>query len=87
MKSCPFPPVFLYVCLLLTAAWLLIMPAAVIAATGTANCGGGQVVTCEAYRCDCTDNVGCTGYDSNGNIVSSQTRQCSSDYQMEENGR
>jgi hypothetical protein len=68
----------LYVCLLVTVVWLLSLPPATIAAQGTANCPGGQRVSCNAYRCDCTDNIGCTGYDSNGNEVSSQTKSCES---------
>jgi hypothetical protein len=37
--------------------------------SGTAHCGGGKKITCSAYRCDCSDNVGCTGYDGSGNVV------------------
>lgn len=31
-----------------------------------ADCGGGQVVSCNAVKCICKPNVGCTGYDVNG---------------------
>lgn len=88
MKSCPLPPSFLYIFLLLAVAWLLIKPIVAIAATGTANCGGGVTISCNAYRCDCRDNVGCTGYDSNGNVISSQTNACPADeYLMQEDAR
>jgi hypothetical protein len=70
--------VFLYAFLFLMAACLLTTPIS-IAATGSATCAGGTTVSCSAYRCDCQDNVGCTGYDSSGNMVSSQTHVCSSD--------
>ncbi len=35
----------------------------------TADCGGGRTVTCSAPRCFCLDNVGCTGYDAQGQVV------------------
>jgi hypothetical protein len=34
-----------------------------------ANCGGGRTVSCNAYKCICKPNVGCTGYDVNGTPV------------------
>jgi hypothetical protein len=33
------------------------------------DCGGGRGVSCHAYRCECVENVGCTGYDSQGRVV------------------
>lgn len=68
----------LYVCLLAAVFWVLSLPQAAIAAQGTANCPGGRTVSCAAYRCDCTDNIGCTGYDMYGNEVSNQTKSCES---------
>jgi hypothetical protein len=80
MKFRPFSLTFLFVCLMLVFAWLVVQPPTTIAATGTADCAGGTSVTCNAYRCDCENNVGCTGYDSSGNVVSSQTHACSGGY-------
>ncbi len=79
MKSSLASRVFICASLLLTFVYLLLFPSISIAATGSASCAGDTTVTCNAYRCDCQDNVGCTGYDANGNIMSSQTHMCSSD--------
>jgi hypothetical protein len=69
MKSCPSSMTFLYACLLLAVVWLLIEPPKALAETRSANCGGGRTVTCTAATCICTENVGCTGYDAQGNVV------------------
>jgi hypothetical protein len=76
MKSCPPLSFFLYVCLLLFAVWLLVKPQAVIAAEGSANCGGGVTVSCRAYHCDCIDGVGCTAYDASGNKIEGLSKSC-----------
>jgi hypothetical protein len=60
---------FLLLFLLLGASWLPPQPLTVRAMTGTARCGAGRTVSCNAYRCVCQDNVGCTGYDAQGRIV------------------
>jgi hypothetical protein len=69
----------LYACLLFAIALLMIKPFVSIAATGTAKCAGHDDVSCSAVRCDCQDNVGCTGYDENGHVIESQSPQCPSD--------
>ena len=76
MKPRPLSLVVLCICLAVAILWQLIAPVAAVAASGSANCGGGVSVSCLAYRCDCRDNVGCTAYDSRGNIVSSESNQC-----------
>jgi hypothetical protein len=76
MRTLKLLVVILYVSLLLAAVWLLPQSQNLLAATGTANCPGGITVSCNAYRCVCTDNVGCTGYDASGNIIESQTKPC-----------
>jgi hypothetical protein len=50
------------------SAWLVLMPVPVLAAEGTANCGGFTRVRCAdgAVRCVCSDGVGCTSYFANG---------------------
>ena len=57
-------------CLSLSAAgaWLALNPAAVLAAEGTADCGGFTKVRCAtgAVRCVCQDGVGCTSYFADG---------------------
>lgn len=68
--------IILYVGLLLAAAALLPQHQKLTAATGTAKCPGGYVITCKAFRCECVDNLGCTGYDSNGKVIESQTTVC-----------
>lgn len=69
MKSCPISLIVLYACLVL-AVILLVKPLTTLAeGTGSAHCGGGRTVTCNAYRCECQDNVGCTGYDAQGNVI------------------
>jgi hypothetical protein len=85
MKSLPFSRLFVYACLLLAFACLMIMPSKTVAATGSAHCAGGPDVSCSAYRCDCQDNVGCTAYDIDGRQISSETHLCASDsFQPEE---
>jgi hypothetical protein len=69
MKSSPISLFPLYICLLAALVLITSMPTAVLAATGTASCAGGQTVSCSAYKCVCTDNDGCTAYDSAGNKV------------------
>jgi len=46
--------------LLIATTWLLLTPTPVSAATGSADCGNGKHVYCNAADCDCTDGVGCT---------------------------
>jgi hypothetical protein len=69
MKSCPASMIFLYSCLLLAVVWLLIEPPKALAEVRSASCGD-RMVTCNAFRCVCEDNVGCTGYDAQGKVVS-----------------
>lgn len=76
MKSSPLSLFLLRICMLIAIVSLLSVPTAVVAASGSAECPGGQTVSCAAYRCDCIDNVGCTGYDSNGNVMGGQTKAC-----------
>jgi hypothetical protein len=76
MRACSTSLIVFYLCLLLAATWLLVKPLTVFAATGSAKCGSGPTVTCNAFRCDCTDNVGCTGYDEDNHVILSQTRDC-----------
>lgn len=83
MKSCPRLVIFLYICLFAAVVWLASTTTTVMAATGTAECGGGQVIYCSAYRCDCQNNVGCTGYDPNGSIIESQSGKCKSEHGFE----
>jgi hypothetical protein len=79
MKFRPIPLFVLYACILFAVALLMINPRVSVAATGTAQCAGGTSVSCSAYHCDCENNVGCTGYDSNGAVVEGQSPQCPSD--------
>ncbi len=71
---------FVSVYLLALSFWLLINPGTALAATGSADCGGGQKVQCcvdcsKVTRCDCQDGVGCTvTYDDN----STRKKLCSS---------
>lgn len=76
MKPRPFSLIALCVCLVVAVVWELAAPAVAVAASGSAKCGGGVTVTCIAYRCDCQDNVGCTAYDAQGNVISSASKQC-----------
>ena len=58
-------------CLLALSLWLLTNHGTALAATGSADCGGGQKVQCcvdcsRVTRYDCQDGVGCTvTYDDN----------------------
>jgi len=61
--------------LVISTAVLLINPPTTHAASGSANCGS-HVVTCSAFRCDCSDSIGCIGYDEQGRVT--QRRLCSS---------
>lgn len=52
-------------CLVALSLWLLLNPSTALAATGSADCGGGQKVLCcmdcsNVTKCDCTDGLGCT---------------------------
>ena len=52
-------------CLLALSLWLLINPSIALAATGSADCGGGKKVLCcvdcaNVTKCDCEDGRGCT---------------------------
>lgn len=44
--------------------------------TGNARCAGGRTITCNAPRCDCTDGIGCIGYDTDGSRIPSETQLC-----------
>ena len=69
MKPSPISLIVRYVCLASVILWVVDSTTAT-AASGSASCGGGAKVTCQAYRCVCQDNVGCTGYDAQGRVVS-----------------
>jgi len=61
----------MFVCLLVLSAWLVISPHTSSAASGSADCGGGQKVHCclsceNVTKCDCQDGVGCTATYTNG---------------------
>ena len=77
MKACPALPIAFYLCLLFAIVLLIITAPTALAATGTARCGDNSTITCNAYQCDCEDNVGCTGYNQNGEVIQSQTNSCS----------
>ena len=79
MRSLKFLVMVLCFVLFLAASCLPPPPTQLLAATGTATCPGGISISCSAYRCDCVDNVGCTGYDSSGNVVASQTKACAAE--------
>jgi hypothetical protein len=74
VKSCPLPLRLLYVFLFLAAVYCFVWPS--VALAEATYCGGGQSVSCSAYRCVCEANVGCTGYDSSGRKV--EDRPCPS---------
>ncbi len=78
MKIPPSHRLLLYAGLLFAIALLMIRPFVSIAANGTAKCAGHEDVSCSAFRCDCTDNIGCTGYDENGHEIQSQSPPCPS---------
>lgn len=85
MKALPISPFLRCICLLVAVISLLSVPTVVVtAATGTATCPGGETMHCNAYRCDCMDNVGCTGYDQYGVVVS--TKACPADERQPESG-
>jgi hypothetical protein len=46
-------------CLLFATTWIMLNPVPAYAATGTADCGNGLQVSCNAADCDCTDGIGC----------------------------
>jgi hypothetical protein len=50
------------------STWLVLSPIPVLAAEGTADCGGFTKVRCatNAVRCVCQDGVGCTSYFADG---------------------
>lgn len=60
-------PTIVTVVLFLLQIYVFVMPA--YGATCTADCGGGNSVSCTAYSCIATDKIGCRGYDENGKIV------------------
>lgn len=66
MKSSRISLLPLYICLLVAIALLIVVPPAVLAATGTATCADGSKVSCDAFKCTCTDFSGCTAYDPSG---------------------
>lgn len=47
-------------------SYILLTPTSAFAATGEATCPNGQVVTCAAYLCACTDGFGCVAQDKEG---------------------
>lgn len=53
--------------LVLLTAVALTYPVSASAAWGVATCKNGSTITCTAYKCDCTDGLGCVAYDSKGN--------------------
>lgn len=62
----------LYLCLLLTAAWLLAQPIKALAdGSRSTTCAGGTTVSCPsaATNCSCSENNGCTQTDSQGNVI------------------
>lgn len=79
MRSRPLSLAILYACLLLTPVLIWLTATRNVAAeTGSASCGGKRTVTCNAYRCVCIDNSGCTGYDIRGNVV--QDEPCDGEF-------
>lgn len=75
----------LSICFSLVAitSWLLLTPTPALAATGTANCSGGQTVSCSADACWCFDGYGCDACNkqSNGTYKCTTTR-CKSDDEL-----
>jgi hypothetical protein len=69
VKSRPISLFPLYICLALWAASLITPPAVLALETKSAGCGGGRTVSCSAFRCVCQENIGCTGYNSDGQVV------------------
>jgi len=53
--------------LVVATAYVLLLATPVLAATGTATCKNAPSVTCAAYRCNCSDGIGCLEEDANGN--------------------
>lgn len=69
MKDCPLWKIFLYMSLVLLVVCLVNPPIVIAEESSQAVCPGGRTVSCKAHRCVCVNNSGCTGFDSQGNII------------------
>lgn len=54
---------------------LLLVLTPIVDADGgsTASCAGSDSVSCSGYRCESTNNVGCTCYDRQGKVEDKQS--------------
>lgn len=77
MKLICTPTLALYLFVAGAGLWLISNPPNACAAEGSARCGN-RVITCSAPRCDCTDGIGCVGYDNNGRPIPGETQLCTS---------
>jgi hypothetical protein len=70
----------------LASALLVLSPVPVLAADGTANCGGFTRVRCaaSAVRCVCQDGVGCTSYFADGTTSEATCKDANGGPAMEE---
>lgn len=80
MKATPISLLPLFICLILAVVCLVAPPT--VLAGNTASCPGGRTVSCSAYRCDCINNTGCTGYDASGRVVEDSPCPASGGFQI-----
>lgn len=52
---------------------LICSPTAGAFGGSTASCAGADSVSCSGYRCESTNNVGCTCYDRSGKVEDTQS--------------
>ncbi|MDT4954997.1 MAG: hypothetical protein QOJ02_3135 [Acidobacteriota bacterium] len=63
------------ICFGLVAAttYILTTPTSAFAATGSAKCADGRVITCQASGCSCEDGWGCRSLDWHGDTINKET--------------